>query len=341
MNDVTLPPVSASALNIGRDLVLDLVHVTRGPRDLVDALILAAITQANVGAMTASAEHQLAYGVLETTPPDELRRPVSISRLAQGLEMPFETVRRRLRALTEQGVVQAQGTGVIVPAAHYQRQESRAAVVDVAELTLAAYQNLVDVGFFDDRPLPGPLHRPGALPARAVARLVTDYALRVGQAMRDVTGDYLDSLLLMHIMRCNTAHFGYDRRVLVARFAEPLVGDDARRPVPAAQVALDLGMPRETTRRRLARLEARGFCQQTGGGLLLRVASVREMALGVFEANDMNLWRLFRTCAQLGVLEFAGPARDGLSRPGLTDKGFGSGSAERIVATPFAGVVQR
>ncbi|MEH3035739.1 MAG: ArsR family transcriptional regulator [Sphingomonas adhaesiva] len=77
--------------------------------------IVAAIVAANVRAITADPGLAARYGTDDSPPPDDLRKPVSVRALAQELDIPFETVRRRVAALEEAGVVLRGARGVIVP----------------------------------------------------------------------------------------------------------------------------------------------------------------------------------------------------------------------------------
>ena len=67
---------------------LDLVRLGGFGRDVIDALLLAAISQANVAQITRSPELQRTYATLDHPPPDELRRPVSISQHSIRREIP-------------------------------------------------------------------------------------------------------------------------------------------------------------------------------------------------------------------------------------------------------------
>lgn len=63
---------------------------------LLDALLCTAIINANADLLTHDAELAWRYGGAETPPPDELRRPVTVAALARRLNLPHESVRRRV-----------------------------------------------------------------------------------------------------------------------------------------------------------------------------------------------------------------------------------------------------
>src|SRR6185436_6308089 len=100
---------------LANGFALDLVKLGGFGRDVIDGLLMAAISQANVAQITRSPELQRTYATLDQPPPDELRRPVSISAIANSLRIPFETARRRITALSELGIVKTVPKGVIIP----------------------------------------------------------------------------------------------------------------------------------------------------------------------------------------------------------------------------------
>src|SRR5215218_1566479 len=103
------------AARLANAFALDLVKLGGFGRDVVDGLLLAAISQANVAQITRSPELQRTYATLDQPPPDELRRPVSISAIANSLRIPFETARRRIAALSDLGIIVTHPRGVIIP----------------------------------------------------------------------------------------------------------------------------------------------------------------------------------------------------------------------------------
>lgn len=84
--------------------------------DLVGALILMAVMQANVAHLDpfTPGVHETEY---DGPPPDSERRPISVSALAAGIGLPYETVRRRVAAFEAEGWLVRSAKGVIVPAA--------------------------------------------------------------------------------------------------------------------------------------------------------------------------------------------------------------------------------
>ena len=300
MNEHRAPPDSTASLHIACDLLLDLLRGSQGRLSAMDALIRAAVVQANIGAATDEPEAQLKYAGLEETPPDHLRRPVSVSRLAQSLRLPFETVRRRVKALCDEGFCEMRPAGVVVPTAYLELAESKAAVVAVDALCAHAYERLARAGFFEARPLPDPIVPPATSPPRAVTRLATDYALRLSHTLREAWGDYADALPMIQMMRSTTAHIGQDDLRLAALLETP--SGPQQRPVTASRLSADLDLKFETLRRRLIRLADAGLCVHARGGYLVSCAALGAFSGGLAQANDLDLWRLYRGCALLGAV---------------------------------------
>lgn len=83
--------------------------------DLISGTLVALITAINVRGVTADPVLAKRYADAATPPPDELREPVTLRELSRVCDIPFETVRRRTKALMARGVVEKKGDGVIVP----------------------------------------------------------------------------------------------------------------------------------------------------------------------------------------------------------------------------------
>lgn len=83
--------------------------------DLHKALVFAAIVSANTQHIGHTSTEGHAFGPLENAPPDEARRPVSTHALAQSLGLPYETTRRNVNKLIEQGAcVRVPGQGLVI-----------------------------------------------------------------------------------------------------------------------------------------------------------------------------------------------------------------------------------
>ncbi len=84
--------------------------------DVTAGTIVAAITAINVRRVTQDPRLSQLYSGEDAPPPDDLREPVSLRALARAIDLPFETVRRRVAALVSQELVAWKDGGVFVPA---------------------------------------------------------------------------------------------------------------------------------------------------------------------------------------------------------------------------------
>jgi DNA-binding Lrp family transcriptional regulator len=100
--------------------------------DMRDGIIAHTIVTANTSHLNVRVGEGGRYAALNETPADEVRRPITVSRLAVSLGMPFETARRHVRRLTDAGICIRTDGGLIVP------QE----VLDRPEAAMSALANL-------------------------------------------------------------------------------------------------------------------------------------------------------------------------------------------------------
>lgn len=84
--------------------------------EVITALIFQAIVTANTAHLDQADEGQR-YAGIDSPPPDDLRRPVSILALSQGLGLPFETTRRHVNRMLASGRCVRVKNGIIVPQA--------------------------------------------------------------------------------------------------------------------------------------------------------------------------------------------------------------------------------
>lgn len=83
--------------------------------DVTAGTIVAAITAINVRGVTQDPRLSQLYSSEDAPPPDDLRAPVSLRALARAIDLPFETVRRRVAALVAADIVAWKDGGVFVP----------------------------------------------------------------------------------------------------------------------------------------------------------------------------------------------------------------------------------
>ncbi len=295
------------AARLANGFLLDLARLGGFGRDVIDGLLIMAISQSNVAQITRSPELQRTYAALDEVPPDDLRRPVSISAVANSLRIPFETARRRVTALAQLGVVDIQPRGVIVPQRAVNSPFYRLGAEAHCNLVRTLYFRLRGIGLLTDlaRPNAPPLD-PERPPLRLVMRLSSDYLLRLAEPISQHLGDLVTGLILMDTIQANTEHLpdteggaeGDDSWA-----PDGFVDDRLRKPVRAATLSQRLGIPQETVRRHLERLTKHDRCERRDDGF---VVPSRALAGPVFVQfmvdNQSHLHRLYAGLADFGVL---------------------------------------
>jgi hypothetical protein len=90
---------------------------------LIRGLLFIAVMRENIQHITYDPNLAWKYSKSNEPPPDELRRPVSIRRLSQALSLPYTTVNRYVRIMTEDGVFIGDHRGIIIPETVMQKTE--------------------------------------------------------------------------------------------------------------------------------------------------------------------------------------------------------------------------
>jgi biotin operon repressor len=85
--------------------------ILRGSQhDPIDALILSTVAVANVAHLNADKALSQAYAGIETPEPQEIKRPISRNAVALSLGLSYETARRRIQKLLNEGaLIEADG----------------------------------------------------------------------------------------------------------------------------------------------------------------------------------------------------------------------------------------
>lgn len=84
--------------------------------DILRGVIFLAIVDANTRHLRPSDPVARSFSATRDSVPDEIRRPVSVHALALDLSLPYETTRRHVNALIEQGLCQRVEAGILVRA---------------------------------------------------------------------------------------------------------------------------------------------------------------------------------------------------------------------------------
>ena len=284
-------------------MLLRMVGLYRVSRNLNDGLIGAYIVQANIDQITRDPVLQRRYATLDSPPPDELRRPVSVSAVANALRLPYETVRRRVNYLAGRGLCQITPKGVLAPSAVLSSPMYVALLSAHCQVVEDLYNDLRDIGFL---PAPDPAVErfpPETPPFRAITRLSADYALRLMEYLTLRIGDVTDCVLFLEILNANTDGFTIEERRRTPGGDLAFLDDAMRKPIPVAALAAKLSIPAETARRHVLWLIDAGRCVRVTGGVIVPAAAFDTPQFGeVLRDNAAFANRLFAGLAPLGVL---------------------------------------
>jgi DNA-binding Lrp family transcriptional regulator len=252
----------------------------------VDALIVVAVTQANVEPINRDPALQRAYATYGQTPPDHLRRPVSINAIAQSLNLSFETVRRRVLKLTVLGLFKQTRQGIYAPAKVVFGKQHEAALQGGYERLWALHRALESIGFCEA--YPEDLAWDDADPLRLVARVSTEYLLRLVETLMEECGDPVDVAIWLAIFS--------DAPTLGPKPIAPKTRQPFRR------VSQRLGLSEETVRRRALALVERGLCDRVPQGVFVSTETLQRPAVRLLlERNRRDVRRMFASLAEFGI----------------------------------------
>jgi DNA-binding Lrp family transcriptional regulator len=300
----TLQPLTARlTTRASVALLLDLVKIGRVGRTLNDGAISLSIIQANVGPITNSPELQRAYATLDRPPPDELRRPVSVNAIANALRLPYETVRRRVAYLASQGVCEITPRGVVAPTAVLATPAHRALLEYNSSCLEAFYGRLRDIGFLGP-PVPNVERFPADdPPLRAIARVSSDYVLRLLEYLTRRIGDLVQCLIFLEVLRTNTEGVTDAERGIDHQGDLGYLANERRKPISISALSARLDMPTETVRRHVSQMVEAGRLERGPAGLIVPSAQLTTPEISdVLRDNAMFVTRMFASLAPLGVL---------------------------------------
>jgi hypothetical protein len=95
---------------------IDLLTRAVGNGDILRSVIFLALVDANTRHLRPSDPVARAFSGTNDQVPDEIRRPVSVHALSLDLALPYETTRRHVNALIEQGLCDRVEAGILVRA---------------------------------------------------------------------------------------------------------------------------------------------------------------------------------------------------------------------------------
>lgn len=294
------------ALRLANSFVMDMLRAYRSHSDFTDALILATLVQCNSAPVSADPVLQRRYATFGAAAPEALRRAISINAIASSLDLPFETVRRRVKRLIANGVCEVVPEGVRLVDATLRSPHHRMAL----EGTYATVRNLywrlkhndclklmdlppaTDAGWTHDDP-----------PVRIVWRAASDYLLRMMEHLVPNFPSLSRAFIVLAVFRLNTEALPDMMRGGEGVMPEDHVPDVYRKPARASEVATMLGLPHETVRRHLTALIDEGRCVRMRDGFIVPSETLaRQNVVNAWGANFRHLTRMFCVLGELGVL---------------------------------------
>jgi len=130
------------------DFFLDALSYLRGASRLgpLQAFVMAAAWVANIARFLNETDPAVSFAEIGDIPGDDLRTPVTAYSIAKGLSLPYETVRRTLAGLIEQGLLDTACGGLIVPARIPAGPAMMVVAVDLAAITRTLIHRLTTMG---------------------------------------------------------------------------------------------------------------------------------------------------------------------------------------------------
>lgn len=232
-------------------------------------------------------------------------RGISIRALARSLNLPFETVRRKVKELEDKRlcISAADGRPVASPLGDAQAQAEAARVCDGFHLLLG---NLAALGVAPSTFYGGALPAPAADQGQArlaAHRLIHNYFLRTLEAGVGPHETMFNALIFVGAMSANAERITYDPE-LALRYAgaDTPPPDGLRRPARPREIAERLNLPYEVVRRRLVDFHERGWVTKAGTGYLCTVARMQqpELLAGAYMIVQ-RLGQLVHAVAQTGL----------------------------------------
>lgn len=229
--------------------------------DRVDTIILQAVTSANLAHLT------LRDAGLEAS--NSQRRPTSVLAVSSSMGLDHTTVRRRVYALVERGILQASGNGYIAPFDRLIYGEPNA-LVEHDCLALHALLDLMRAQGFRSLPKTN-----RSASSSRVGRATIDFATRSLEGFVEQHGSITSGSIWAAIISANVRDHlntgqlpeGY------AQSFQPLP-DHERRAVSLRKLATEVNLPFETVRRHVLAMAERGSVLIGERGVIVPVSAL-------------------------------------------------------------------
>jgi hypothetical protein len=190
---------------------------------------------------------------------------ISAHSLAMSLSRPYETVRRHVNAMVEDGLCERTVDGVRAAPAAMRAPEILAYKIHLHDCAVRFIHDLQRFGV--------PMPRVGAAPPYQPAagiRTAIDLMLAVTDSNRRTHGDWMELVIFSTIYCANSQRMSRDR-VLSRRHADGMIEPppELRDPVRTSVIARVLSLPEPTVRRRVKDLITDGRVERAGKQLLV------------------------------------------------------------------------
>ena len=279
------------------------------------ATILCAIVAANVQHITRTVDLTWRYARRGERAPDSERRPVNMNSLAASLALPWETTRRHVHGLIDDGLCEKVDGGVIVPLRALTSDRVAPFAAALKDSFWRMIRQLKAIGFdfakvtcrpeSDRQTLAEPgVNPPGQSPEWLLSRVVMEFYLRtIIGGSRAFGGDWSSALIFGEIMAINGEPFSRDPEgAWLYAYADSPPPDHARRPASIRETAARLGLPQETVRRHVQAMVVESRVDRVDKGYL---AAMDFMQSPVVRdgANDVTraFYRMVNDLEALGV----------------------------------------
>lgn len=230
--------------------------------------------------------------------------PISMHALANSLSRPYETVRRHVHALIDDGICDRQPNGVISPRQSLTSPRLQALIATAHDAFVRFVEDLAALG------VPLPKARPGVAYDPSVAvRKAADLMLAVTDTNRGVHGDWAELVVYSTILCANVRRFAHDP-ALALRYADQTASPPRELwvPVRSSVVARVIGLSASTVRRRIAAMLADGRVERRRGGVAISEAWLnRPESIATSTESHHNIRRILERAAAEGF-PFKSPA---------------------------------
>ena len=232
--------------------------------DLGAGVVFLSISRMNWLRLLQDQELALRYAGLHQIPPDDIRDPVSVYRLARELSLPYETVRRNVNVLVKLGHCARSDSGGVIVTQQFMTSDL---AIEMGDRTLVLATKLVADLARCGISVPAAIALPGDI-RNHVGRLSIRHFLGLAELMASqLQLDLMSGLVMLAIISANTKAIR-ENEALAANYSsmENIPPDAVREPVSVYTLAKRLSLPYETTRRYVLGLIEKGLCVRLASG---------------------------------------------------------------------------